>query len=309
MPIAAHQKKTRDVIIEGRSLKLTNLGKVLYPSGFTKAGVIDYYTRVAKWMLPHLENRMLTLKRYPDGTTGDFFYEKRCPSYKPEWLKSPAIEHTRGKAAISYCQVGNTAGIVWVANLASLEFHTLLSKEKDVKCPTMLAIDLDPGPGISITNCARYALILKDLFKQLELESFPKTSGGKGLHVYVPLNTAVTFDKTKAFAHALALHMEKKFPNDITSLMKRDLRLGKIMVDWSQNDEHKTTVCVYSLRAREEPTVSTPLTWQEVLKISKRKDLSGFDFNAQNVPQRLEKMGDLFEPVLKLKPKLPSLAL
>lgn len=308
--LTTKKRKVHEVEIEGKKLKLTNLDKVLYPkTGTTKAQIIDYYRRVSPFMLPHLEGRMLTLKRYPEGTEGEFFYEKRCPAYRPDWLKSKSIQHSKGKAVIPYCQVSTLAGVVWVVNLASIEFHTLLSREADVTRPTMMAFDLDPGPDKTMVDCAQIALRLKSIFDHLKLASFPKTSGGKGIHLYVPLNTAVTFEETKNFAHAIALHLEKTMPDKVTAMMKKDLRIGRIFLDWSQNDEHKTTVTVYSFRARQHPTISTPLKWEEVEKLSKSKNASAWVFEARDVLARVEKMGDLFKPVLTLKQKLPRLSL
>jgi bifunctional non-homologous end joining protein LigD len=290
-----------------RDLTLSNLEKVFYPKAhFTKAHVLDYYQKISPVMLPHLRGRMLTLKRYPEGVEGEFFYEKRCPSYRPSWMKTKTIQSKRAeKEPIPYCQMEDLAGMVWVVNLASLEFHILLSTEKNPKRPTVMVFDLDPGAPADFSDCCRAALKIKKVFQRLNLEVFAKTSGGKGLHLYVPLNNTVTFDHTKSFAHSLAGFFEKHYPDEMTSQMKKNLRGGKVFIDWSQNDEHKTTVCVYSLRARERPTVSTPLKWTEVAVYSKKKN-GNLAFETEDVIKRVKKYGDLFAPVLTLKQKLPA---
>lgn len=295
------------VQVEGKTLKLTNLDKVLYPKvGFTKAHILDYYTKISPHLLPHLRHRMLTLKRYPEGVDGMFFYEKRCPSYKPAWMKTKRVKSERGGADIPYCEIDHLPGILWVANLASLELHVLLSTTKNIERPTMVVFDLDPGPGCTLVDCCKLAIKIRKVLQNLKLECFPKTSGGKGLHLYIPLNTAVHFDQTKLFAREVAIFFEKKYPEEVTSNMKKITREGKIFMDWSQNDSHKTTVCVYSLRAREKPYVSTPLTWNEVENCAKSKNEPAYKFTTEDVLKRVKKLGDLFEPVLKLKQKLPA---
>lgn len=294
--------------IEGRQVAVSNLDKVFYPkAGFTKGQVIDYYIRISKVLLPHLKDRPISLKRYPDGVEGFFFYEKQCPSHRPEWVKTAKVGKTEG-GAIDYCVMNDLPALVWAANLADLELHTFLHKAPAIHRPTALAFDLDPGPPADIVQCCQVGLWLKGIFDGLGLESFPKTSGSKGLQVYVPLNnTAVTYEKTKAFSHALALTLEKQFPEAVVSRMQKALRKGKVLVDWSQNDDKKTTVNVYSLRAKERPTVSTPVTWKEVETALKKKDAGKLTFEAEDVLKRVEKHGDLFAPVLSLKQKLPPL--
>jgi bifunctional non-homologous end joining protein LigD len=297
--------QTIHVDVKGRQLKLSNLDKIFYPSvGFTKAQVIDYYTRVAPALVPHMAGRCLTLKRYPDGVDGPFFYEKKCPSHRPEWFKTASVWSGRNKEEINYCVVDDLPSLVWVANMASLELHTSLALAEDVHRPTMAVFDLDPGLPATIKECCNVGLQLRDLFAELKLKSFAKTSGSKGLQVYVPLNTPVTYDDSKPLALAVAQELERRNPKLVLSNMKKELRAGKVFVDWSQNDDHKTTVCVYSLRARERPTVSAPVSWDEVEAHHKgrRKDLS---FTADEVLKRLDRDGDLFAPVLKLKQKLP----
>ncbi len=301
----AKQKTT--VEVAGKKLELSNLDKVLYPeTGFTKGQTIDYYRRMAPLILPHLEGHPLTLKRYPHGVAEDFFYEKRCPSYRPEWMETRQVD-TRSDKPLKYCVVNDEPGLVWVANLASIELHSLLYRKEHLDRPTALVFDLDPGPPAGLLQCAEVALAMRDMLGELGLESFPKSSGGNGLHFYVPLNTPVTFDDTKGFARAVARTFEKHQGDQVTSVMKKSERTGKVFIDWSQNDQHKTTVCVYSLRARQRPTVSAPLEWKEVEQAVKREDASGLIFEAEQMLQRADKKGDLFAPVLTLKQKLPAI--
>jgi bifunctional non-homologous end joining protein LigD len=303
----ASAKKTSMVEIEGRSLTLSNLDKVFYPeTGFTKAQVIDYYVRIAPVLLPHLRNRPLTMKRYPGGVNGMFFYEKSCPKYRPEWLETTAVWSEGRGADIDFCMLQDTASLVWAVNLADLELHTSLAVAKNIMQPTVLAFDLDPGPPADIVQCCQVGLWLRELFASLGLECFPKTSGSKGLQVYVPLNTAVTYDVTKPFAHAVARMLEDEHPDLVVSDMKKVLRTNKVFVDWSQNDDHKTTVTVYSLRARSQPSVSTPLEWSEVENYLKKKGAGLLTFFSHQVLDRVVKKGDLFEPVLKVKQRLPK---
>jgi bifunctional non-homologous end joining protein LigD len=301
----AGAKKEVEVEVEGRRLKLSNLDKVFYPKvGFAKGQVIDFYRRIAPALLPHLRDRPLTLKRYPDGVEGQFFYEKQCPSYRPDWIKTVTVQNKRD---VHYCLANDLATLIWLANLADLELHTSLSRAKDVMRPTMMVFDLDPGAPAAILECAQIGTELRDLFADLGLDCYPKTSGSKGLQVYVPLNTPVTYETTKPFAHAIAMHLEQKLPKLVVSTQKKSLRKGKVLVDWSQNDDHKTTICVYSLRARERPTVSTPVTWDEVEAALKKKNADALVFDSDAVLKRFDKHGDLFEPVLKQKQKLPKL--
>jgi bifunctional non-homologous end joining protein LigD len=295
-----------EVEVDGRQLRLSNLDKVLYPAvGFTKGQVIDYYTRIAPVLLPHLRDHPLTLKRYPNGVEEKYFYEKQAPSHRPDWVKTVPVP-ARGRT-IDFVRANDLPTLVWLANLADLELHTSLSLAKDLERPTTLAFDLDPGPPATIVECAEVALLLRELFDNWELESFPKTSGSKGMQIYVPLNTKVTYDDTKPFSKALAELLAKQHPKLVVSSQKKELRGGKVLVDWSQNDEHKTTVSVYSLRAKERPTVSTPLTWEEVEELTESRDPESAVFDSDDVLDRVEEHGDLFEPVAKLKQKLPKL--
>jgi bifunctional non-homologous end joining protein LigD len=294
--------------VQGKQLKLSNLEKVLYPAtGFTKQQVIDYYVRIAPAMVPHLAERPLTRKRYPNGVDEEFFYEKNAPQHRPDWVKTAPIWSGRNRRTIYYILANDLATLVWLANLAAIELHPSLALAEDITCPTMMVFDLDPGPPANIVQCCQVALWLREIFEHFGLQSFPKTSGSKGLQIYVPLNTPTNYESTKTFSHALAQLLEHEHPELVVSDMKRQLRTGKVFVDWSQNDEHKTTVAVYSLRAREHPTVSTPVTWEEVQRALKKKDANQLVFEAKQVVSRVEKMGDLFAPLLELKQRLPDL--
>jgi bifunctional non-homologous end joining protein LigD len=301
-------RKESVIEVEGRQIKLTNLEKVLYPkAGFTKGQVIDYYVRIAPVLLPHLANRALTLKRYPNGVDGMFFYEKNCPTYRPTWMKTARVWSEGNNRFMEYCVVADLPTLVWLANLADLELHTSLSRAPETNRPTVIAFDLDPGPPATIVQCCHVGLWVRDIFEQFGLQAFPKTSGSKGLQVYVPLNTPVSYEETKPFAKAIARLLEDRHTDLVVSDMKKALRVNKVFVDWSQNDDYKTTVNVYSLRAKDQPTVSTPVTWQEVESCLKKGDPELLVFTSDQALQRAEKSGDLFEPVLKLKQKLPPL--
>lgn len=295
------------VDVQGCRLSLTNLEKVLYPAtGFSKGQVIDYYVRIAPVLVPHLANRPLTMKRYPGGVNEDFFFEKNAPRHRPEWVKTAPIWSDANHRTIDYILANGLPTLVWIANLASIELHPSLAWASKIETPTMIVFDLDPGPPASIIHCATVGLWVREIFEHFGLQSFAKTSGSKGLQIYVPLNTPTTYAETKQFAHAIARLLEDEHRNLVVSDMKKSLRTNKVFVDWSQNDEHKTTIAVYSLRAREHPTVSTPVTWEEVEHALKKKDAQQLVFEAKDVLARVEKMGDLFEPVLKLKQKLPQ---
>jgi bifunctional non-homologous end joining protein LigD len=292
------------VEVEGHELSLSNLDKVMYPdTGFTKGQVIDYYTRVAPAVLPHLQDRPLTLKRYPNGVEGGHFYEKQCPSHRPDWVRSEPVG-LRSKT-IDFCICDDLPTLVWLANLADLELHPSLSKVPEVERPTVMAFDLDPGPGTGLAECCEVAVLLRDALRSLGLECFPKTSGSKGIQVYVPLNVeGVDYDHgTKRLSNALARHLESQHRKLIVSSQRKELRKNRVLIDWSQNDEHKTTVGVYSLRARERPTVSTPLMWDEV----EAGDPDALVFEADDVLARVAEHGDLFAPVAELEQELPEL--
>jgi bifunctional non-homologous end joining protein LigD len=297
---------TTTVEVEGHQLKLSNLDKVLYPGvGFTKGQVIDYYTRVAPVLLPHLRERPLTLKRYPNGVDAPFFYEKRCPKHRPDWVRTTAVWSKRNADNLDFCLADDLATLVWVANLASLELHTSLSRGADIDRPSMMVFDLDPGAPATIVECAQVGLWLRELLDDLGLESVAKTSGSKGLQVYVPLNTPATYGDTKPFSHALAQLLEQREPELVVSQMAKELRKGKVFIDWSQNDRVKTTVCVYSLRARDEPTVSTPVTWDEVEGVLRSRDPDELSFTSDEALERVAEHGDGFAPVLELQQELP----
>lgn len=295
------------LVIEGKSLAVSNLNKVLYPkAGFTKGQVIDYYIRVAPVLLPHLRDRPLTMKRYPNGVEGEFFYEKNCPAHRPSWVKTAKVWSHGNQRDMHFCLAQDLPTLVWAANLADLELHTSLARKKDVARPTMMVFDLDPGPPADIVQCCAVGLTLRAMLLEMGLQSFPKTSGSKGLQVYVPLNTPSTFDETKELSHEIARHLQRTYPGEVLSEMSKALRKGKVFVDWSQNDEHKTTVNVYSLRAKEQPTVSAPVTWEEVEKALHKRDATRLVFTSDQVLARVDESGDLFAPVLSLKQKLPK---
>ena len=296
------------VDIQGKHLSLTNLDKVLYPAtGFTKGQVIDYYARIAPALIPHLSSRPLTLKRYPEGVDKEYFFEKNATKHRPDWVKTAPIWSEGNQRNVNYILCNDLPTLVWIANLASIELHPSLSLAEQIMSPTMLVFDLDPGEPANIVQCCQVGFWLREIFEHFGLRSFPKTSGSKGLQIYIPLNTPTSYEITKPFAHALARLLEDEHKDLVVSDMKKQLRVGKVLVDWSQNDEHKTTVSVYSLRARDQPTVSTPVRWEEVEQMLKKKDASLLIFEAKHVLERVQKMGDLFEPVLTLRQKLPKL--
>ena len=310
MASAKTKRRDQEVTVGNRRLKVTNLDKVLYPkTRTTKAQVIDYYARVADVILPHLKGRPLTLRRFPEGVgnPGASFFEKNCPKHRPEWVKTTPIYVDRRAGEIDFCLCENHPTLIWMAQLAALELHPSLSKAKRMEQPTVLAFDLDPGPPASLVQCCQVALRVRELFGAFGLEGFPKVSGGKGLQVYFPLNTRVTYEETSPFAKAVAQLLEKQTPKDVVSKMAKVDRRGKVFVDWSQNHQKKTTIAVYSLRARDRPTASIPLHWREVERAAKRDDAENLRFEIPDAVKRIEKEGDLFEPVLKLKQKLPAL--
>jgi bifunctional non-homologous end joining protein LigD len=306
-PVGKGKDAAVEVTVDGRAIRVSNPDKVLYPkTGFTKADLVDYFTSIAPTLLAHLEGRMLTLKRYPNGVEGDFFYEKQCPKHRPEWVQTHQVRLER--KVIDFCTVADTATLVWLANLADIELHTSLARAATQTRPTMMVFDLDPGPPADIVTCCEVGLWLRGMFEGLGLESFPKTSGSKGPQVYVPLNTDdVTYDETKAFSKAVAELLEAEAPDLVVSRQRKDLRGGKVLVDWSQNDEHKTTVNVYSTRARERPTVSTPVTWDEVRACQEAGDPELLVFTTADVLRRVASEGDLFAGVLSISQRLPKL--
>jgi bifunctional non-homologous end joining protein LigD len=258
-------------------------------------------------LLPHLAGRPLTLKRYPDGVEGESFYEKRCPSHRPPWVETVPVWTGRTRGDVDYCLANDLPTLVWLANLATLELHPSLSRGDDLDRPTTMVFDLDPGAPASLVECCRVGLLVKELFDDLDVQVVAKTSGGKGLQLYVPLDTAVDYDRTKSFSRTVAQLLERRHPKLVVSHMAKELRTGKVFIDWSQNDEHKTTVSVYSLRARERPTVSTPVTWDEVTEVAEGGDPDLLRFEAAAVLDRVARLGDLFRPVLDLQQELPTL--
>ncbi len=296
------------VDVDGRELKLTNLDKVLYPkAGFTKGEMVDYYAKVAPTIVPHLKGRALTLRRFPEGVddTDAAFFEKRCPKHRPDWVTTAPVEVEND--TIDFCVCEDRPSLVWMAQLAAIELHPSLALAREIERPTVLAFDLDPGPPADVLDCCRVGLRLRDLFGHLGVECFAKTSGSKGMQVYVPLNTKTSYEETKPLARAIAQLLEKQTPDKVVSKMKKVDRKGKVFVDWSQNHSRKTTIAVYSLRARERPTVSTPVTWEEVEAALDRDDRECLVFQAAEVLERIEEHGDLFAPVLNLKQGLPEL--
>jgi bifunctional non-homologous end joining protein LigD len=297
--------KGTDVEIAGRRLRLSNLDKVLYPeTGFTKGQVVDYYARVGAVMVPHLEDRPVTLVRWPDGVASQSFFEKRCPSHAPKWMRSASVSDD-----LVQCVLDDLPSLVWAANMAALELHTPQARVSSPDRPDSMVFDLDPGPGATVLDCCRVGLDLQGLLAELGLESVVKTSGSKGLHLAVPLHTGVTDDDTKGFALAVGQVLAKQEPKRVTTNMKKEERPGRVFVDWSQNDSHKTTVCVYSLRGKERPTVSAPVTWDEVSDAldSGDPDTDALTFDAGDVLERVEQLGDVYADNVELEQELPAL--
>jgi bifunctional non-homologous end joining protein LigD len=291
------------VEIDGHRLAVSNLEKVMYPMiGFTKAQVIDYYVRIAPVMLPHIRDRGITLRRWPDGVTENSFFEKRCPSYRPGWVGTCLGPGDR-RGGIEYCRLDSVVALAWTANLAALEIHSPMARCGAVDSPTMLVFDLDPGEPATIVECAQVALEIHDVLDTVGLRSFPKTSGSKGMQLYAPLKTPHEHDHASDFALAVAQLLEQKLPKLVLSNMTKKLRKGKVFIDWSQNSRHKTTIAPYSLRAKDRPTVSTPLTWDEVADGADGEPLG---FEAGEVLERVEDHGDLFADTLTLEQELPG---
>ena len=292
----------------GRRLALSNLEKELYPAcAFTKADVLEYYRRMATWLLPHLQGRALTMKRYPAGVDKPFFFEKRCPVHRPPWVETAEIRPAGGEA-MTFCLVNDLETLLWVANLASLELHVPLARATSPETPAALVFDLDPGAPANILDCAKVALILRDILSRLGLASRVKTSGQKGLHLFVPLNdAAATFADTRQFSRTVAVILEKNYPELVTAKMAKTARSGKVFINWEQNDASLTMICVYSLRAREKPFVSCPLDWQELEQLAALGDPEKLHILSAEALRRAEEKGDLFGEVLMKKQKLPHL--
>ncbi|HEY7455696.1 MAG TPA: non-homologous end-joining DNA ligase [Solirubrobacterales bacterium] len=302
---------SRQVEVDGRELKLTNLDKVLYPAAdFSKGEVIDYYARVAEAIVPHLSGRAVTLRRFPEGVDDldAAFFEKRCPKHRPNWVKTTRVKAGPRSGYIDFCVCDGLPTLIWMAQLAAIELHPSLSLGRKHSQPTVVAFDLDPGPPAGIVECSRVALRLRELLAQLDLACFAKTSGSKGMQLYVPLNTKTSYEQTRPFAQAIARLIAKQTPDEVLAKMgKKTDRSGKVLIDWYQNNERKTTICVYSLRARERPTASTPVSWEEVTHAAEHDDPGSLVFEAPEVIDRLDRHGDLFATVLELQQELPEL--
>lgn len=300
-------RKRAEVTVEGRRLRLSNLDKVLYPAtGFSKGELIEWYAQMSEVLLPHLRGRPLTMKRYPDGVDAAHFYEKRCPSHRPEWVKTARVWSERHQEELEYCLVEDLPTLVWAANLPNIELHTSLSLAAAIERPTAVVFDLDPGAPADVVDCAQVAIWIHGMLEQLGLRSYPKTSGSKGIQLYVPLNSETSYEQTKPFARAVAETLERKFPERVISRMAKSKRGGRVLVDWSQNDRHKTTVCVYSLRAKERPMVSTPLEWAEVEEARAKADANLLAFDHLAVLNRVAEKGDLFAALVSEKQTLPA---
>jgi len=291
-----------EVQVGDRTLRLSNLDKVLWPeTGFTKGQLIDYYARIAEVMVPHLQQRPITLRRWPNGVEATSFFEKNCPSHRPPWVDAVPM------GDVNYCLLNEPAALVWVANLAAIELHPSLATAADLESPTAVVFDLDPGAPADILTCARVALLLRPVLDRLGLQLWPKTSGSKGLQLYLPLNSGTTYAQSKPFAHAVARLFERDHPDLVVSVMERSKRKEKVLIDWSQNTASKTTVAVYSVRALPQPSVSTPVTWDELDDALTAADAARLRFDPDQVLQRVSRLGDLHAPVLEVSQELPGL--
>ncbi|HLH99535.1 MAG TPA: non-homologous end-joining DNA ligase [Acidimicrobiales bacterium] len=291
-----------EVTIGKRKLSLSNLDKVLWPAtGFTKGEMIDYYARVAPTMVPHLAGRAITLRRWPNGVDASSFFEKNCPSHRPPWMETVEL------GDVGYCRLDEPAAIVWTANLAAIELHPTLAAAPDLERPTFVVFDLDPGAPADILTCVRVAQLIREVLDHLGLQAWPKTSGSKGLQLYVPTGGTATYAETREFSQNLAHLLERAHPELVVSTQEKARRAGKILIDWSQNTSSKTTVAVYSLRARDEPSASTPVTWEEMEAAASREDAEALRFSPAEVLQRIEEKGDLMAPVLEVSQELPAL--
>jgi bifunctional non-homologous end joining protein LigD len=305
-PTGVASRVGQEVEIEGRRVRLSNLDKALYPSGFTKGQVIDYYVRVSDYLLPHIKDRPITMRRCPEGIRSPCFYEKNAPAHTPAWIRTFEVPRRSGKADIRYVIIDSLASLVWSANLANLEIHPFLHRVPKIDQPTSVVFDLDPGEGADVLDCGKVSFLLKDALGHVGLECFPKASGSKGLQVYAPLNTPVTYERTRPFARGVAEALERAYPDLAIAEMAKARRGGKVFIDWSQNSDFKTTVSVYSLRAKsDQPYCSMPVTWDELRRAMRKKDRSALFFDPETALKRVAKTGDLFEPLLKMKQKLP----
>jgi bifunctional non-homologous end joining protein LigD len=303
------QRAASEFDVDGRSLAIRNLDRVVFPrAGTTKGDLLDYYVRVAEVMLPHLRDRLLHMHRYPEGVEGPRFWQKGCPEHRPDWVPTTPVWSRDKQANIDFCVVNELAGLLWAVNIGSIELHTSLHLRDDLDRPTVLAFDLDPGEGVGLVHCCEVALVLRDMFAGAGLRSLAKTSGSKGLQIYVPLNSEVSYATAKPTAKAIAELLEADRPKQVVSRMAKSLRGGKVLVDWSQNTEHKSMVCAYSVRAKQRPTVSTPVTWEEVELAVDAGDAAALVFEMGDVLDRVAEHGDLFAPVLATRQALRSAA-
>lgn len=296
----------REVDVDGHRVELTHLDKVLYEaSGFTKAQMLDYYSRIADVMIPHIRDRAVTLKRYPHGAGGQFFFEKNCPDYRPKWMKTVDIYSASSEREVNYCVINDRASLIWLANQSTIEFHAPMALRRSVDRPRAIVFDLDPGPGMTSIECAEIALVLRERLAADDLQSFPKSSGSKGVHVLVPLNRArMTFDRTKRYARKIADELARE-RDDVVAKMSKALRKDHVFIDWSQNSTHKTTAAVYTLRSAAQPTVSAPLTWGELEKSVDTGNSELLLCTTDDVLERVKDVGDLFADVLSLEQALP----
>lgn len=287
--------------VDGRELVLSNLDKVLFPeTGFTKGQVIDYYARIAPVMVPHLYDRPLTMKRWPDGVEGQSFFEKHAPRHAPDWVRTVAVASSADGDPVTFSVICDLPALVWAANLASIEFHVPLwhvGRRRKLPAPSdYMVFDLDPGEGATLVECCRVASLIRDELADRVAAIYPKTSGSKGLQLYAPLTSQLTWDRLREDARAIATDMERRAPDLIVSNMRKSLRGGKVLIDWSQNSPSKTTVSVYSLRGRATPRVSTPVTWDEVEQCAQSGDVESLSFSTDDVLARVDAHGDLFVP-------------
>ncbi|HWC25107.1 MAG TPA: non-homologous end-joining DNA ligase [Solirubrobacteraceae bacterium] len=295
--------------VGGRRLAIGKLDRVLFPrTGTTKADLLDYYVRVGDVMLAHLRERLLHMHRYPEGVEGPRFWQKGCPEHRPAWMPIAPVWSRDKQATIDYCVVNELAALLWAVNIGSLELHSSLHTRHDMRRPTTLAFDLDPGERVDVLACAAVALRLRELLGELGLRALVKTTGSKGLQVYVPLNTDVAYAQTKPLAKAIAQTLESESPDRVVSRMARAERVGKVLVDWGQNTEHKSMVCAYSVRAKARPTVSTPVRWEEVEAAVAAGEAPRLVFEMGEVLERVARHGDLFADVLSVEQELPQIA-
>lgn len=295
-----------EVDVDGHRVGLTHLDKVLYPeSGYTKAQMLDYYSRISEVMLPHIRDRAVTLKRFPHGATGEFWFEKNCPQYRPSWMKTVTRHSESSDRDVNYCVVNDLASLIWLANQSTIEFHVPMALRRSMERPRAIVFDLDPGPGMTTVDCAEVALALRERLADDELESWVKSSGSKGIHLFVPLNRPrMTFERTKDYAHEVAQELAAE-RDDVTAHMRKSSRNERVFIDWSQNSTHKTTVCVYSLRGGEQPNVSAPLAWSELSAAVAKDDPAALLHSADDVIERVSEDGDLFADVLSTEQSLP----